>query len=64
MNPTIVEPSRMLLAGIDVCGKDVSSIDIHGSWSIYEQSEPGIQSFTHRMGDGGFADAFAKVNPG
>lgn len=46
MKPEIVDRSMMLLAGVVNCGKDVTEIDIHNLWQIYEQSEAGIQ---HRV---------------
>lgn len=42
MKPEIVQRPGLLLAGVMNCGKDVSEIDIHRLWKVYEQSESGI----------------------
>jgi hypothetical protein len=42
MKPEIIERKPLLLVGITNCGKDVTVVDIHRLWSIYEKSEAGI----------------------
>ena len=44
MEPSVVERSRLVLAGVIDCGKAVGDIDIHGLWDVYGRSEPGIEN--------------------